>query len=710
MGHSLFFRSKRIAGNTRPVFGFPGGVHPPEHKADSNTAPIRMAAIPARLVIPLTQHLGAPAEPVVNVGDRVLAGQLIAKAAKGLSVSVHASSSGTVIAIEKRPVQHPSGMPQPCILIDTDGRDEWATPLPAIDWAAQSADMLRARIHDAGVAGKGGAGFPTATKTAPRKPVDTLILNAVECEPYITADDRLMRERAPQVIEGLKILRHILGNPDTMVGIEDNKPEAIAAMRRAAANTGIDIVVVPTKYPSGGEKQLIQNLTGREVPSGGLPADVGVVCQNTGTAYAVYRAVVEGLPLVSRIITLTGDALTRRGNVEARIGTPVIDLLHGAGLDLQRLHRLVMGGPMMGFTVHDMQVPVVKTTNCLLAASAAGLPDPAPEQACIRCGACAEACPASLLPQQLYWFSKAGEFDKAKEQHLMDCIECGACSWVCPSNIPLVQYYRYAKGEIRNKLADERKAERAKLRFEARQARIGREHAEREAKRKARAEAAKARAAGAEAATADQTAADATPGVDPARAAAQEALLKTLKSASLQASSDYKAAAKELKDAQAAGSTDVEALQRRVDELKARADAAKAAVRTAGPAGGEMSASTPATADAPAADGGDPAMTTTTVAAPAAAATATADAAAGDATTVDATPVTAEQMKQLKAAAATAQKQHKEALASLEVATRNGADNLDALQSRIDGLRQKADAAKAELDDAIARLKAPRAG
>lgn len=703
MGQSSFFRSKRIAGNTRPVFGFPGGIHPPGHKTDSSTAPIRIATLPSRLVIPLTQHLGAPAEPVVVVGDRVLAGQQIAKAGSGLSVPVHASSSGTVVAIERRPVQHPSGMPQPCIVIDTDGRDEWVARVPLADWASQPADALRARIREAGIAGMGGAGFPTATKLGPRQPVTTFILNAVECEPYITADDRLMRERAPQVIEGLKILRHVLGVPEVLVGIEDNKPEAIGAMRKAAAGTGIDIVVVPTKYPSGGEKQLIRNLTGKEVPSGGLPADVGIVCQNTGTAYAVYRAIVEGEPLVSRIVTLTGDALAQRGNVEARIGTPVIELLHGAGLKPGHLHRLVMGGPMMGFTLHDMQVPVVKTTNCLLAASAAELPDPAPEQACIRCGACAEACPASLLPQQLYWFSKAGEFDKAKEQHLMDCIECGACSWVCPSSIPLVQYYRYAKGEIRNKLADERKAERAKLRFEARQARIEREHAEREAKRKARAEAARARAAaGAEAAPADGTANAAAPAVDPARAAAQEALLKTLKGASLQASSDYKAAVKELKDAQAAGSTDTEALQRRVDELKARADAAKAAVRTASPAGGEAAATGTAEA-APAADDGSPA---TTAATPAIAT----DAPAVNLTTADATPVTAEQMKQLKAAAATAQKQHKEALAALEVAARNGADNLDALQSRIDGLRQKADAAKAELDDAVARLKAPRAG
>lgn len=728
-----------VAGNARPLFGFPGGVHPPEHKTDSSEVPIRAAAVPSTLVIPLAQHVGAPAEPVVAVGERVLAGQLVAKARGAVSANVHASSSGTVTAIGPRAVQHPSGMPQTCIVIETDGRDEWVPRTGIPDWTACTPDALREVIRIAGIAGLGGAGFPTAVKLAPRAPVQQLILNAVECEPYITADDRLMRERAPGIIEGLRILQHVTGAAEVLVGIEDNKPEAIAAMRAAAADTGIDILVVPTKYPSGGEKQLIQNLTGKEVPSGGLPADVGVVCHNTGTAWAVWRAVVHGEPLVSRIVTLTGEALAWRGNVEARIGTPVADLLREAGLDASRLHRLVMGGPMMGFTVTDTAAPLVKTTNCLLAATARELPDPAPEQPCIRCGACAEACPASLLPQQLYWFSRSGELDKARDHHLMDCIECGACAYVCPSSIPLVQYYRHAKGEIRLKEAEARKAEHAKQRFEARQARIARELAEREAKRKARAEASKSRS------TAPAAGSTSAPLVD-------EALLARLKLASLQASGDYKAAVKALKDAEAAGSDDLAPLQRRVEELKARADAAKAAVRdaqqgAAAPAApaidldalrhamNEASAAYKAAVRAAnAADAaGDPQAAALQAEAArlkqvaddakarvrdAKAAAPLAPAAAGavapetvaPAAPTPAPAIDAERMKALKANAATTLKQHREAAAALEVAERNGADNLEALRARVDGLKQKADEAKASLEAAVAQLKSTTRG
>lgn len=731
-----------IGGNSRPVYGFPGGVHPPEHKTDSSEAAIRVAPLPPRLVLPLSQHAGAPAEPVVAVGERVLKGQLIAKAKGAVSANVHAPSSGIVTAIELRPVQHPSGLEQPCIVIDTDGRDEWIAHAGIADWQSRDPAELVALFREAGIAGMGGAGFPTAVKVAPRKPIDQLVLNAVECEPYITADDRLMRERARDVVEGLKILRHILKPREVLVGIEDNKPQAIAAMRQAVDGTGMEVVVVPTKYPSGGEKQLIENLTGKEVPSGGLPADVGVVCCNTGTAHAVFRAIAHGEPVISRITTLTGDALARRGNVEALIGTPVIDLLRDAGLDERKLHRLVMGGPMMGFTLQSPAVPAVKTTNCLIAASAAQLPDPAPEQPCIRCGACAEACPASLLPQQLYWFSKAGEFDKAQDQHLMDCIECGACAYVCPSSIPLVQYYRYAKGEVRKKQTEERKSDRAKQRFEARKARLEAEHAEREARRKARAEAAKKRA------ETPATAAVAAPAVD-------EAVLARLKSASLGASSEYKAAVKALKDAEASGSTDLDVLTRHVEELKARADAAKAAVRAAqqgdtpaaapaapaidleklkhevGEASGAYKAAVRAAKeaeDAGAANAGElrvhaeqmkqradelkAKLRDAKAEAPTAAAVAPAAAAveaSAPATAEAAVPppaVGAEQMKQLKVAVATTTKQYKEAAAALETAERAGAGNLDALKARVDGLRQKADDAKAALDTVVAQMKA----
>jgi len=754
-----------ILGNTRPVHGFPGGVHPPEHKSDSNTTPIRSAALPEQVVLPLAQHAGAPAEPVVAVGDRVRVGQLVAKARGLVSANVHASLAGTVVAIEPRPVQHASGMDQPCIVIAGDGSDEWLRMPPLADWQQREPAALLARIRDAGVAGMGGAGFPTAVKAAPRQKIAQLILNAVECEPYITADDRLMRERAADVIAGLNILRRVVAADEVLVGIEDNKPEAIAAMRGAALGQGVEVVVVPTKYPSGGEKQLIQNLTGKEVPSGGLPADVGIVCCNTGTAHAVFRAVVHGEALVSRIVTLTGDALAQRGNVEARLGTPVISLLRAAGLDEKRLHRLVMGGPMMGFTLHSTQVPVVKTTNCLIAATAHALPDPAPEQPCIRCGACAEACPASLLPQQLYWFSKAGEFAKAQDHHLMDCIECGACAYVCPSSIPLVQYYRFAKGEIRKKQADERKAERAKLRFEARQARIEQEQAEREARRKARAEAAKKRAE----APAEAPVAAAPAAID------VDAVVKTLKNASLQASADYKAAVKALKDAEAQPGSDVAALTRQAEELKARADAAKAAVRAAqqGELPAELLAATAAAAapDAAGADleklrhevgeasgaykaavraareaedsgagnasalrqhaeqmkqradelkaklrdakaGAPVAVAASAVEteqpapAPAAEAAAMPAASAPAEAAPAAAAVTPEQMKLLKTSVATSTKQYKEAAAALETAERNGSGDLAAMQARVAGLKQKADDARAALDAVVAQMKA----
>ncbi|HCR80716.1 MAG TPA: electron transport complex subunit RsxC, partial [Alcanivorax sp.] len=350
---------------------------------------------------------------------------------------------------------------------------------------------LIALLRDAGVAGLGGAGFPTSVKVnlGDHQRVEQLIINAVECEPYITADDRLMRERADEIVLGIQILQYLLNPHDTLIGIEDNKPEAIAALRAACADSDVEVRVVPTKYPSGGEKQLIQLLTGKEVPSGSIPAQCGVVCQNVGTAWAVKRAVHDGEPLLSRITTVTGDAVARPGNYEVWLGTPVADLLHHAGVDKERLGRLVMGGPMMGFTLHDPSVPVVKTSNCVIAASAEELPEPPPEQACIRCGACAEVCPANLLPQQLYWYAKTDDFERAQHHNLMDCIECGACAYVCPSHIPLVQYYRYAKGEIRTQTAEQIKADRARERFEARQARLEREQAEKEARRRARLEA-----------------------------------------------------------------------------------------------------------------------------------------------------------------------------------------------------------------------------
>ncbi len=344
---------------------------------------------------------------------------------------------------------------------------------------------------------------------------ETLIINGTECEPYITADDMLMREQAHRIVEGIEILAHIAGPKEVLIGIEDNKPEAIAAMKQAVGERdNWEIVVFPTKYPSGGEKQLIEILTGKQVPSGGLPAHIGILCQNVGTAVAVRDAILDGRPLVSRVTTVTGESARDRGNFEVLLGTPMRDLLEQADYQPTTPQRLVMGGPMMGFTMPNDACPIVKTTNCLLVPGPGELADPAAAQACIRCGMCAEACPAQLLPQQLYWFARSKDLERLEEHHLFDCIECGACSYVCPSRIPLVQYYRASKAAVREHQAETLKSEQARERFEARQERMERLAAEKEAKRAARKRAAMAKAA------------DNADGEDPIKAAIERAQAK----------------------------------------------------------------------------------------------------------------------------------------------------------------------------------------
>ncbi|TBW54467.1 electron transport complex subunit RsxC [Marinobacter halodurans] len=476
----------------RKIWDFPGGIHPPENKHQSTATPIRTLPLPDALYIPLQQHIGAPSQTLVGTGDRILKGQMLAEPQGRVSVAVHAPTSGTIEGIVPHPVPHPSGMTDWCVVLRPDGEEQWTDLEPLEDYHNESAPALLARIRRAGIAGMGGAGFPTEIKLYPPRDdkVRTLILNGTECEPYITADDMLMRTRAIDIVRGLEIMAFILEPEECVIGIEDNKPEAIEALKQAVAGTRIEVAVVPTKYPSGGEKQLIQLLTGLEVPHGGIPADIGVMCQNVGTAAAVYRAVRFGEPLISRITTLTGEGLANQGNVETLIGTPIRFLLEHASFDASRTQRLIMGGPMMGFTLENPDVPVIKTTNCIIAGSPDEFPAPPPAQPCIRCGMCAEACPMELLPQQLFWFAQSQEFEKAEQHNLFDCIECGACSYTCPSTIPLVQFYRYAKGEIRRQREDQIKSDRARERFEARQARLEREQAEKEAKRKARAEAA----------------------------------------------------------------------------------------------------------------------------------------------------------------------------------------------------------------------------
>lgn len=476
----------------KTLWDFPGGIHPPENKRQSTRDAIRPMPLPAYLILPLQQHIGAPAKPCVAVGDTVVKGQLLAEANGPVSATLHAPTSGTIIGLEDRLVPHPSGMSDRCLILKPDGLDTWRERSPLDPFSQEPEDLLE-KIRQSGICGLGGAGFPTAVKLSTgQRVVETLIINAAECEPYITADDSLLREYSQELIAGLDILVHVLQPERVIIGIEDNKPEAVNSLKVALRGKPYQLTVIPTKYPSGGEKQLIQILTGQEVPYGGIPLELGIVCQNVGTVVAIYRALCLDEPLISRITTVTGEGVERPGNYEVLLGTPISHLLKEAGFLREKTRRVVMGGPMMGFQLPDLDVPVVKTTNCILAASEAEFPEPEPEQACIRCGFCAEVCPARLLPQQLYWFSRSEQYEKAELYHLDDCIECGACAYVCPSHIPLVQYYRHAKGEIRRLEAEQSRSDHARERFEARQARLEREKAEKEAKRKARAEAAAA--------------------------------------------------------------------------------------------------------------------------------------------------------------------------------------------------------------------------
>jgi electron transport complex protein RnfC len=371
------------------------------------------------------------------------------------------------------------------IVLVPDGLEQWRERHP-LDPELITRQQILARIQDAGIAGMGGAGFPTHIKSSASQGVDYLIINAAECEPYITSDDMLMQTEADTILQGIDILCDLLSPKAVLIGIEDDKPRAIAAMQQACANRkDFYVRVVPAKYPSGGEKQLIQRLTSKEVPAGRRPLDIGIVMQNVGTAFAIAQAVLHDIPLISRIVTVVGETLSQPQNVLALLGTPVGFLLDSCGFAAEAKQRVIMGGPMMGFTLPSLQIPIVKTSNCIIAPSNAELPSAGPELDCIRCGACAEACPATLLPQQLLWFSKAKDHDKLKEHHLSDCIECGACAYVCPSEIPLVHYYRVAKAEIREQHRDELKAEQAKARFEARNERLEREKQERMAKNQA---------------------------------------------------------------------------------------------------------------------------------------------------------------------------------------------------------------------------------
>ncbi len=474
----------------RTLHPFNGGIHPAEHKSESTRQGIALAPLPARLIVPLRQHNGNPAKPVVAVGDQVLKGQMIGRADGFISAAVHAPSSGRVAAIEMMPVAHPSGLPDLCVVLETDGEERWVERQP-VDYRSIEPAELRNRLRDAGVVGLGGAVFPSHVKLNTGG-LETLVINAAECEPYITCDDMLMRERAAEVVQGIAIAQYALGAKEVLIGIEDNKPQAIQAMQAACQGTGFEVVTVPTLYPSGSAKQLIKLLTGKEVESGGLPTKIGVQCFNVATVYTMHRCINHGEPVISRLVTLTGNVSEPR-NYEVLIGTPVSELTAlaqpGPGTS-----GYIMGGPMMGLPLPDLNVPVVKASNCIIATSPALFPPKPLPMPCIRCTRCAQACPADLQPQELYWFAKSMNFGKAQDYKLFDCIECGCCSYVCPSHIPLVQFYRFAKSEIWEREKEKKAADQARERHEFREYRQEREKQEKAAKHAAKAAEAAAKA------------------------------------------------------------------------------------------------------------------------------------------------------------------------------------------------------------------------
>jgi electron transport complex protein RnfC len=475
-----------------------GGLKLPGFKTLSNSAGIKALPIPPQLIIPLKQHIGEPAKPIVSVGERVYKGQVIAESNGYISAPVHAPSSGVIAAIDAYPIAHASHIKETSIVIHTDGKDDWHPSVQAVPKPLSlSAEDIRQRIRDAGVVGLGGAVFPSAVKLKPTREIETLIINGVECEPYITCDDVLMRCHADAVIRGILLLGKIIKPHKIVVAIEDNKPEAFQSVINAiskfkeagiTAVATIDVTQVPTKFPAGGEKQLIKVLTGKEVPSGSLPYELGVVCLNVGTTAAIHDALYHGQPLVSRIVTVTGEGVSRPGNYRVLLGTPIDMVLDYADVANRTEAEVIMGGPMMGIALADQAAPIIKAANCLLIKKTEQVRQPVASMPCIRCGQCASVCPMKLLPQQLYWHASSKAFDKLATYHLDDCIDCGCCQVVCPAKIPLVQYFRFAKSELKARERERKKADLSRLRNETRQLRlekIKREQEERKARRKA---------------------------------------------------------------------------------------------------------------------------------------------------------------------------------------------------------------------------------
>ncbi len=477
--------------NSGKIWDFKGGIYPPEMKSQSNRTPIYSSALAEDFYVPVKQHAGDAGLLLVKAGDYVLKGQPLTQGDGLRILPVHAPTSGRIEAIGQHVAAHPSGLSELSVHIKADGLDQWREQTPIEDYLTHPVEQLIERIYHAGIAGLGGAVFPTAAKIhSAEKQVKLLIINGAECEPYITCDDRLMQDYAAEIIEGIRILRYILRPEKIVIAVEDNKPQAIAALTRALQGANdIEIRIIPTKYPSGAAKQLIYLLTGMEVPSGQRSSSIGVLMHNVGTVFAIKRAVINDEPLIERVVTLTGDKIPQKGNAWVRLGTPIAHLLQQVHYQYDARFPIFVGGPMMGFILPDLEAPITKVNNCLLAPDHFEYAEPEPEQACIRCSSCSDACPINLMPQQLYWFARSDDHQKSEEYALKDCIECGVCAYVCPSHIPLIQYFRREKAkiwEIKNKA---QKAEEAKQRFEAKQARIAQEEQARKARSQRAAEA-----------------------------------------------------------------------------------------------------------------------------------------------------------------------------------------------------------------------------
>jgi electron transport complex protein RnfC len=452
---------------------FRGGVHPESNKHSTTNREIEPLPLPARLYLPVQQHIGAPAEPIVKAGDHVLKGQLLAHSEGAVSAPVHASTSGTVVAVEPFTASHASGLPVRTIILEPDGREIWEERAYGGDPLAMPPEEIAVRVGAAGIVGMGGAAFPAAVKLnlGSRQSVHTLVINGGECEPYLTCDDRLMQERPREIIDGVRIMLRALGADTARIAIEDNKPYAVAAMTAAAAAyPNVHVTAVPSLYPMGSEKQMIQALTGQEVPAGKLSADIGIVVHNVATAHAVHRALRREQPLISRIVTVGGGAVATPRNLEVPLGTLVSDLLDACGLK-DTPARLLAGGPMMGMVLPHARVPVVKGTNGIIALTREEVSARA-ERPCIRCGRCVNACPCGLLPLEMAARARHGDINGAADYGLTDCISCGSCSYVCPANIPLVQYFNFAKGSLATQREEKRRADETRRLAAERTARL----------------------------------------------------------------------------------------------------------------------------------------------------------------------------------------------------------------------------------------------